>query len=94
MKRKICLQSTSKPDWANNCLMLSILLLSSVILKWYFPFISVLISGYVQSKSRAVHTMTRWFPDAEWVPVFGGLADHPDFVRYRDMVLAENTAAP
>ena len=33
-----------------------------------------------------------WFPDAKWAPVPGGLADHPDFLRY--MSLVENTAGP
>ena len=56
------------------------------------PLISVPIVGYVQSKSRAVHTMTQWFPDATWAPVPGGLADHPDFLRY--MSLVENIAGP
>ena len=36
--------------------------------------------------------MTEWFPDATWALVPGGLADHPDFLRY--MSLAENTAGP
>ena len=86
-------------QWTINCLMLSILVLSSVLSKWYCiihhtqsPLISVPIVGYVQSKSRARHMMTRWIPDTEWVPVPGGLADHPYFLLY--MVLAENTAGP
>ena len=43
------------------------------------PINSVSIVEYVQSKSRAVHTMTQWFLDDTWAPVPGGLADHPDF---------------
>ena len=56
------------------------------------PLISVPIVGFVQSESRTVHAMTGWFSDAKWAPVPGGLADHPDFLRY--MSLVENTAGP
>ena len=70
-------------DWAINCLMLSILLLSSGIYEMVLhnlpsacTLISVSIVGYAQSKSRAVHMMIQWLPDAKWVPV--PLADHPD----------------
>ena len=41
MKRKICLPSTSGPDWAVICLMLSIQLLASVISNCYFTFCHV-----------------------------------------------------
>ena len=54
--------------------------------------ISIPIVGFVQSESRTALTMTQWFPDAKWAPVPGGLADHPDFLRY--MSLVENTAGP
>ena len=56
------------------------------------PLVSVPIVGFVQSESRTVHTIIPWFPDAKWAPVPGGLADHPDFLRY--MSLVENTAGP
>ena len=56
------------------------------------PSISVPIVGFVQSQNRTVHTMIPWFPDAIWAPVPGGLANHPDFLRY--MSLVENTAGP
>ena len=56
------------------------------------PLISVPIVDFVQSQNRTVYTMISWFPDAKWEPVLGGLADHPDFLRY--MSLVENTAGP
>ena len=56
------------------------------------PLISIPIIGYVQSQSSTAYAMTEWFPDATWAPVPGGLADHPDFLRY--MSLVENTAGP
>ena len=52
------------------------------------PLIPVSIIGYIQSQSG----MTQWLPDATWEPVPGGLADHPDFLRYTSLSLAENTA--
>ena len=42
--------------------------------------ISFPIVWYVQSKSRAVHAMTPWFPDATLTQVPCCLADHPDFL--------------
>ena len=51
-----------------------------------------IIIGYVQSQSSTAYAMTQWFPDAKWAPVPGGLADHPEFLRY--MRLVENTAGP
>ena len=56
------------------------------------PLIPIPIIGYVQSRNCTVYAMTQWLPDAAWAPVPGGLADHPDFLRY--MSLVENTAGP
>ena len=46
------------------------------------PLIPILIKGYVQSQSSKAHAMTQRPPDATSAPVRGGLADHPDFLRY------------
>ena len=35
-----------------------------------------------KSKSRVVHTMTLWFPDAKWIPLPCCLADNTDFLLY------------
>ena len=56
------------------------------------PLIPIPIIGYVQAQSSSAYAMTEWLPDARWAPVPGGLADHPDFLRY--MSLVENTAGP
>ena len=56
------------------------------------PMIPIPVIGYVQSQNCSAYAMTEWLPDATWAPVPGGLADHPDFLRY--MSLVENTAGP
>jgi hypothetical protein len=56
------------------------------------PTVSIVIVGYVQTKSCREFTMTNWLRDATWNPVSGGLCSNSEFLA--DMERADDPSMP
>ena len=56
------------------------------------PTVSIVIVGYVQTKSCREFTMTNWLRDATWNPVSGGLCSNSEFLA--DMKRADDPSMP